>query len=75
MPAKPTYDELAAAYIDLHTAAQIVADHFRSTPGGDAFRWTGNMNSVEMLRQELDLHETNEKFDELMYGNEAVRNL
>ena len=75
MPAKPFYDELAAAYLNLYTVATIVSDHFRSSKGGDKFVWTGGMNDIEMLREALDLHERDEKFDELMYGEEAVADL
>ena len=33
------------------------------------------MNDIEMLREALDLHERDETFSELMYGDEAVADL
>lgn len=66
---KPTYDQLAQAYCDLHLAAQTVSDHFRSTPGGDAFEWRGSMNMVETMRQAIELHERDDDFFSLIYGD------
>lgn len=67
---KPTYKELAAAYIELRTAAQIVSDHFQGSPAGDCFEWIGGMNDVEMLRREIDITEYDEKFQQLIYGED-----
>lgn len=52
--------------LTIKTRARIVSDHFRRSPGGDEYTYTGNTNMIDDLRDALDHYdEQYEHIDEL----------